>query len=127
MSLLYFTEAELRCPVTRKVVLAPGFGEKLVALREAWGRPMKVNSCCRCEQHNKFIGGHAHSLHVYDKPYHPTGGTAAIDISIPLAQDKAELAYLALGRGWSVGVARTFLHLDRRVDYTALPQALYNY
>jgi hypothetical protein len=39
---------------------------------------------------------------------------------------RPRLARLALGDDWSVGVAATFLHLDRRVDL-GLPQALFHY
>ena len=34
---------------------------------------------------------------------------------------------LALEKGWTVGVAKNFVHIDRRADYTDLPQIVYVY
>lgn len=122
----YFTHKELACPVTGVVKLAPFFLSDLIKLREEYGKPMTVNSCCRSHDHNMQVGGHPRSLHVYDIPYHPTGGTCAIDIHMPDGFDKGDLVQLALSKGWSVGVAKTYLHLDRR-DYVGLAQTLYTY
>ena len=41
--------------------------------------------------------------------------------------NRANLVEKALAHGWSVGVAKTFIHVDRRSDYTDLPQVLYVY
>ena len=118
----YFTEQELQCKLTKKVVLAKGFEQALVELRIKWGRPMTVNSCCRSKEHNYNEGGNPQSLHVYDKPYWPTGGTCAIDISMTDAIRRAALTKLALENGWWVGVNKTFLHLDRRIDFGVADQ-----
>jgi len=121
-----FTRAELACRRRGGLRLAPGFAEALVALRLAFGRPMRVTSCCRSAAHNRAIGGHPRSLHVFDEPAHETGGTVAIDIAIPDGGYARALAGAALERGWSVGVARGFLHLDRR-DLAGLAPALFGY
>jgi hypothetical protein len=123
----YFSQEELQCPATHIVKLAEGFGECLMALRFSWGLPMIVNSCCRSEDHNDSIGGHDRSLHVYDHPFHPTGGTCAIDLRIINGTQRGNLIALAWGSGWSVGVAQTFVHLDRRTDNAGLAQKLYPY
>lgn len=115
----YFTEQELQCKLTKKVVLAPGFEQALVNLRVKWGKPMTVNSCCRSKEHNYNEGGNPQSLHVYDFPYWPTKGTCAIDIAMTDAIRRAALTSLALSTGWWVGVNKTFLHLDRRIDFGA--------
>jgi hypothetical protein len=92
---------------------------------------MIVNSCCRSAGYNEQVGGHAKSLHVYDEPYHPTGGSCAIDIRTShLTKEKAELyrrllKELAWESGWSIGLYTNFIHLDRRVDYTNKAQALF--
>lgn len=114
-----FTHKELACRHCGKVKLAPGFGEELVATRLEFGRGMIVTSCCRCEFHNRAVGGHPSSLHVFDKPAHPTGGTCAIDVAYLGGAYAHELMKVALKRGWCVGInfdAR-FIHLDRRTDY----------
>lgn len=114
---IYFTEQELKCKGSGKLILAPGFGEKLVDLRIAFGRPMVVNSCCRSKAHNAAVKGNPRSLHVCDEPYWPTKGTCAIDIGTTDPIYRAQLTRLALEKGWSVGFNAAFLHLDRRVDF----------
>ena len=124
---VFFAHQELACPSTGQVSLAPQFEKDLLELRITFDHPMTVTSCCRSASHNAAIGGHPHSLHVYDRSHHPTRGTAAIDIAWPdSATQKTNLLRLALALGWSVGVARGFLHLDRR-DIVGLPQTPFGY
>ena len=118
----YFTFEELRCKASNMARLAPGFGEHLIDLRIKWDRPMIVNSACRSAQHNKDVNGNARSLHVYDKPFWPTGGCCAVDISITDPIRRAALCSLALSMGWWVGFNEAFLHLDRRIDYGVAEQ-----
>lgn len=114
---IYFTDEELRCKKTGTIKLAPGFEQALLTLRLAYGRPMPVNSCCRSKEHNAAVGGNPRSLHVYDSPFWPTGGTCAIDIGITEPQKRAELVEIALAAGWWVGLHEKFIHLDRRIDF----------
>ncbi len=116
----FFTHTELRCPNTRTGRLAPGFAEELANLRLWYDKPMIVNSCCRSREYSRSIGGHPRSLHVWDNPWHPTGGTCAIDI----AGVDPKLIELALKEGWSVGVYSGFTHLDRR-DLAGLGQGIF--
>ena len=121
-----FSHSELACPMTGIVGLAPHFDEHLAYLRMAFGHPMRVTSCCRSAAHNQAVGGHPRSLHVYDKPHHGLNGTAAIDIYSADASYALALVRLALEHGWSVGVSRNFIHLDRR-DLAALPPGVFGY
>jgi len=121
-----FAHAELADPETGEAVFAAGFLDQLERLRLRFGRPMQVTSACRSAERNARIGGHPRSLHVYDRPHHDVGGCAAIDIAAGDGAYKRELAYLALDMGWSVGVSRSFLHLDRR-DLAALRPAMFAY
>ena len=114
---ILFTFHELMCKGTGKMELAPGFANKLIELRETWDKPMIVNSCCRSFVHNAKIGGNPKSLHVYDTPFWPTGGTCAIDIAMKDSIQRAALVKLALEMGWWVGINATFVHLDRRIDF----------
>ena len=123
----YFTDAELACKSTGIIKLAPKFGEALDRLREMYGKPMVVNSCCRSTKHNVAIGGSPRSLHVYDTPFYKTGGACAIDIKMFNAHEASKLAMLALNAGWSVGVNEAFLHLDCRTICAGLPQSLFTY
>lgn len=123
----YFTTDELKCKGSGIVSLAAGFGEKLDELREAYGLPMIVNSCCRSFKHNQAVGGHVNSAHVYDHPDRAFRGTYAIDIHCVDAVLRAAMIKAAINLGWSVGVNKTFVHFDRRSDYTKLPQAVFLY
>lgn len=126
-SKILFAHKELACRKTRKVILAPGFGDALIALRVAFDQSMLVSSCCRSEEHNRTMTpkGHPRSLHVYDKS--PRGpGTKAIDIRTPNIIYARKLVEIAFQKGWSVGVSKHFVHLDRR-DFVNLPQGLFGY
>ena len=97
--------------------LHPGFDDQLRELRIAFGHPMFPRSCCRSAAHNRAEKGHRRSLHVYDQPYHfkrGQRGTLAIDVAIPRGELSVLLLETALALGWSVGVSKTFFHLDRR-------------
>lgn len=122
---ILFSDEELACKATGIVRLAPGFVDELKALRLEFARPMTVTSCCRSAEHNTRIGGHGRSLHVYDHNARGLDGAAAIDVLVP-ARDRGPLVMLAWQRGWSVGVARAFVHLDRR-DFADMPQMLFGY
>lgn len=122
----HFTFDELKCKGTGIVLLAVGFADKLEELRTQFNKPMIVNSCCRTPEYNKQIGGHPKSMHLTDNPYWNTGGACAIDIHCSSDGYKIRLRQLALDLGWSVGVYDTFLHLDRRSDYTNLQQTIFN-
>ena len=122
-----FRASELACRATGTGILAPGFAEHLRNLRLAWGRPMTVTSCCRSAAHNAAIKGNAHSLHVYDQPYHPVGGTAAIDIAVTDVSHRWQIGKVAYALGWSIGVPKAgFIHLDRR-DLAGLSPGLFGY
>lgn len=123
---VFFRHEELMCPESGRVVLDPGFAHELLALRMTFRRPMIVTSCCRSTFYNDKIGGHRHSLHVWDDPYHDVEGTAAIDVKVGDAAATAELVKIALMYGWSVGVAATFVHLDRRI-LAGMPQGVFGY
>lgn len=117
MSLIYFTDDELRCKGSGVVHLAEGFGAKLDEFREHLGRPMYLNSACRSYAHNIRVGGHPNSAHIYDHPKRTFKGSYAVDVRCTDGQHRAELIKTALLLGWSVGVNKTFIHLDRRTDY----------
>lgn len=114
----YFTDDELRCKGSRMLKLAYGFRDKLNQLRFAWGRPLSINSCCRSTAYNKSVGGAPKSFHLFDAA-NGVDGTCAADISTVgwSGADRHKFAQLAMGMGWSIGVAKTFLHVDRRADY----------
>ncbi len=129
-----FSHVELACKKTGEVVLAEGFAGELALLRIDFNRAMNPSSCCRSAEHNRTMmpRGHPRSLHIhdelhaYDETLHSFKGCAAIDILTPDAVYMRQLVYLALRRGWSVGVSKHFVHLDRR-DYAGLTAGLFGY
>jgi hypothetical protein len=123
----YFTGEELACRSSGGLLLADGFAEKLLTLRTKFGKPMPVTSCCRSSEYNRKISGAPDSFHIYDQPRRGFIGTCAIDISIQNPTDKGDLMSLAWQLGWSIGVHKNFIHLDRRSDYTELKQTVFGY
>ncbi|MEL7128234.1 MAG: D-Ala-D-Ala carboxypeptidase family metallohydrolase [Pseudomonadota bacterium] len=80
------------------------FFDGLEALRGDAGRALIINSGHRCRQWNAAIGGAPRSKHK----------EIAVDVSL-VSQDRHALRRAAQTRGfWGLGLARTFLHLDRR-------------
>lgn len=122
-----FSHDELACKGTGKVRLADGFDLKLIELRQKLDQPMVVTSCCRSRSYNERVGGKPRSFHIYDEPQWPTGGCAAIDITRTSPAFTRDLVKFSLNLGWTVGVGSTFVHLDRRIDYTDLPQTVFTY
>lgn len=129
--LRYFTEEELQCPSGKVVKLAEGFGEKLDELRGALGKPIVLTSACRTTAHINWLlqrgyPASTNSFHLIDNPKYGTD-TCAVDITMPDSVYRKDIIKLALEEGWTVGVAKTFVHIDRRSDYTDLPQIVYVY
>jgi hypothetical protein len=112
----YFTEDELRCKGSGELNLAPGFLGMLIHLRTWVARPLIVTSCCRSKEHNTAVGGHPKSLHLTQNE-RSINGTMAIDISTTewSLEVLEEFENDARAAGWSVGIAKTFIHLDARI------------
>lgn len=89
----------------------------LQPLRDAWGKPIKINSGYRCEKLNKAVGGVLTSQHV-------KGQAADCGCDDPLA-----LARLLLDLGLEFDQAivyPTFLHISHKADGENRNQLLYN-
>jgi len=77
----------------------------LDSLRELCGFPLKINSSYRSEEYNEKIRGAKNSQHLLGK---------AVDIYCIDATKRKEIVKNALNLGFSVGVAKTFVHIDVR-------------
>ena len=80
--------------------------EKLEIIRNHFDVPIKINSGCRCEAHNKAVGGSKNSKHLY-------GRAADIVVSgVPSSQvaDYAE----AISETGGIGRYESFTHIDSR-------------
>lgn len=109
------------------------FLNHLSMLRLTFGKPLNVSSCCRTPQHNEDVGGHIRSLHLTVNPVHETTGSMAIDFNVSGWSNDEIDQLIIVGRklGWSIGhgyemsgyggayssaEARSFIHMDRRID-----------
>jgi len=81
------------------------FIDKLQKIRAQIEFPMIVTSGLRCKEHNARVGGSSRSKHMQ--------GIAA-DFYLTNSIYRYELVYLAMDYGLSVGVGKTFIHLDMR-------------
>lgn len=83
---------------------SPEFLDALEALRKRVCRPLIINSGHRCAQWNAAVGGAPRSMHK----------TIAVDVSLT-HQDRLPLLTEAEATGFTgIGLAKTFIHLDRR-------------
>lgn len=108
----HFSETEQACPCCGEINLAKGFLESLNELRSTFGYPMVINSMCRCIKHNQEIGGASESYHLMSRPW----GCCAADVSTAGWTGEKRWAFmnLAMARGFSIGFAKTFIHIDHR-------------
>ena len=84
----------------------PEFLEWLEELREAYGKPIRINSSYRDPNHNEKVGGVSKSAHT-EIP------CSAADIHCPSSLDRFALVTLALKMGCQrIGIGETFVHLD---------------
>lgn len=91
--------------------------EVLQPLRDAWGKPLKINSGYRCKELNAAVGGVPTSQHV-------KGEAADVACDNPLA-----LAQLAKDLGLPYDqciLYPTFVHFSHRLDGEQRGQVLYN-
>jgi len=127
----YFPAKELACRHCALIKLDLVFAAALVAIRHAWGSPLNPTSICRCPEHNKNEKGHKRSMHLTANPVHQTDGSAAIDIEWRdwPTETKLKFAQLAWSMGWSLGLSKTFIHIDARafLPNVKLTQRIYHY
>jgi len=84
----------------------PDFLNQLQALRDQVGKPLIINSAHRCPQWNAVIGGAPQSRHKQ----------LAVDIALR-DHDREKLLRSSRALGFTgLGLAQTFLHLDRRLQ-----------
>lgn len=115
----YFKEFEFRCKCGCGYdFIDPFLVETLDELRSLYGRPIKVNSGCRCPKHNIDVGGASQSFHICI----PRRGLAAqaADITPVGRVDRDTMWELQQACLQIIGVKygliryTSFLHLDTR-------------
>jgi len=72
--------------------------------REIYGKPIRVNSGYRTENHNRKVGGVDSSSHLKG---------LAIDVACVRSNDRFEMLTALIEVGFNrIGVASTFIHVD---------------
>lgn len=124
----YFTAGEMACQGTGVIKIDPMLQIHLPYLREAWGKPLIINSGCRTPEHNAKVGGHKNSFHLTENPKYQTKGCAAVDISWRGWDQEVRESFVTMAQnyGWNVGIASTFVHIDRGQDY-GKPELIFDY
>lgn len=107
----YFSEKEMQCPCCGLLFVDQELLSSLDALRSMMGEAIRINSACRCDKHNKEVGGAPDSYHLTG-PHNPC---QAVDIPVPSADYRYRLVENAIGLDFGgIGVYSTFVHLDIR-------------
>lgn len=112
----YFSDGELCCKCCGEKKLDPYLERELYIYRETLDFPLFPNSCCRCPKHNANVGGAPNSYHKTAEVDDGREGTLAIDLRVANDAQRAVMVTVALNLGWSVGVYKNFIHIDRRID-----------
>ena len=101
----YFTTQELACKCDKCKTFR--YNHELLSIlddvREELGESIIVNSCYRCVDHNKAVGGSPRSRHLQGN---------AVDIHIKNNNYRYRLMRILLDKGVSVLVYKTFIHIQ---------------
>ena len=93
-----------------KEFMNPEFLKLCDALRQKFGKPLKVNSGYRSEEYNKKIGGVSNSSHIK--------GLAA-DFAISSSADRWKFIKCCFELGITrIGIGNAFIHIDIDTDKT---------
>jgi len=109
-----FSAEEMAWACKGDAKMGPAFMEKLQALRDAYGKPMRIASAARCPDHNKAVGGSVVSRHIADIDK----DSDAADIRCIDSGERFALVKLAIDLGFKgIGIDKTFVHIDTRPIY----------
>ena len=111
-----FNSEEFDCKCGKcRMEINPLFVIKLQRARNIANLPFKILSGCRCEEHNKKVGGVKNSAHVK---------SLAADIEVNPKTKEIILSALRKAGFIRIGIADSFLHCDIDKD---LPQTEWKY
>lgn len=119
----YFKKEEFTCKCgcgTNNI--SKDLKERSKNARELAGIPFHLTSACRCEKHNKNVGGVENSSHLTTK----TKECTAIDVRATNSRSRYLIVYGMIRAGFNrIGIAKTFVHGD--VDPTKAPGVIWLY
>ena len=105
----HFSKVEFQCDCgcgfgTKEGDVDADLIELLEEIREEIGKPIRITSGCRCQEHNANVGGVPNSAH--------TRGTAA-DIHVSGGHHRYKVMRAASNNmAAGIGIAKTFVHVD---------------
>jgi len=100
----HFKIAEFNCPCCGKNNMNESFLARLDRARGISEVAYKINSGCRCEAHNKAVGGSETSSHLKG---------CACDISATDSRTRAKIIFGLILAGFNrMGIAKDFIHVD---------------
>jgi len=109
----HFSLEEIMCPCCGLNNISSVSIKKLDLLRSIIGYPLIVTSACRCEKHNKLVGGSKLSSHICTSDK----SSFAFDIAYSNANVCFMIVRTALKVGFHrIGIYEDFVHLDDDVS-----------
>ena len=109
----HFRLEEFNCTHTNANMMDTAFLEKLDELREICGFPFRITSGYRDATHPSEVVKAAPGTGTHCQ------GIAA-DIAVSNGVERMNIVHEALKMGFSIGVARTFIHVDARTTTPVL-------
>ncbi len=105
----HFLRSEFKCFCCDFDVVDAELLQVLTDVREHFNKPVIINSACRCEAHNKIVGGSSKSQHLLGK---------ASDIVVKGVHSWEVGNYLRVKypNKYGIGEYDTFTHIDVRKD-----------
>lgn len=110
----HFSEDECVCPCCSRFLVNDKLIEELEHIRHILGDfPMIINSWCRCQQHNEYVGGASNSKHLF------INGCMAVDfyvkkLSFDTIYEKLDKEYAGK---YGIGIYKNHIHFDIRNSY----------
>lgn len=86
--------------------------EVLQVLRDNVQAPITINSACRCQEHNKKIGGAKNSLHTKAR----AADIVVKDMGPNIVAEHVERIFKGMNITGGVGRYETFTHIDTRTN-----------
>jgi len=127
----FFSFDEFVDDFTGHVIVASGFIDEADMLRGEYGHPLIVTDGCRSDEKIDWLirRGYAasrNSFHLMLNEKYQCS-TCAMDVARPPGPLLRGLIQHALALEWTVGLGKTFVHLDRRAKYSNMPATFYSY
>ena len=111
---IYLEEIECKCGCGLNK-MSPATLDIVQSARDYFGKPVIIHSGCRCESHNKKVGGLPNSKHLPDEF---AGVSRAIDFHVEGVSIKDLHEYLVnkCPNSNGIGYYDEFCHVDDRMD-----------